>query len=395
MGYIIRISSLLSQNRSMSDLDFELRMTPRLKGGWNVTPEEYKAMGYTPGLPPGLVSATSQNIREISSIFEICGLENRYLQSPLENQRLFHTIYVENKPQDTTPIQIVQFLIKELMKRGMYSSPGVIPDFFALEGQIRFGIIFPSENDVKNVISLDNKLLLMSTKLHFTTPEDFHQIEHTEPSFLFSQHPQRIMITNVDTTQLRNLPSFLQQFFGIDGFLPIKNMNDCVLVDVRPPMSPEVASSRINGKQFGNFILNCTPMRLVTSPEDEELPGLFNIPCDGLNLQQILQPDTRITTGAASSEAYGKTLYMLNVVPFEIIDNEAMNSMISYDIAKELEKYGKVVKCTLSKDENLGAIRNLGVAIVEFEAPADALEAQISIAGRKYLGRTIITILSE
>ncbi|EAY04405.1 hypothetical protein TVAG_417030 [Trichomonas vaginalis G3] len=379
----------------MQEKELNIRKIPRLKGGWNVSPEEYKAMGYTPGLPPGLVAPTSKSIREISSLFEICGTKNQYIQSNEEKLYMENTIFVENRPEDADPLQTVQFIVKQLMKQGSYSSPGTIPDFYSYQNQVRVVIIFPSKTDAETVMKLDQQLVFNGTKLHFTRPEDYHQIPRANPSFLFAEHPQRVIIVNVDTSQLHQLPEFLQHFFDFDAIYPVDNMNDCVLVDVRPPMSPEVASSRINGKQFGDYVLSCSAMRSVYDQEIPDYPGLFNIPCEGLSLQQILQPKTRITCGAETSEKCGKFLYIMNCVPFEVIDNRNLNVMVSYDIANELGKYGKVVKCTLSKDPNIGSIRNFGVAVVEFETEEDALEAQISVAGMKYMGRTVITMLSE
>lgn len=45
-------------------------MRKKLRGGWDTTPEEFQALGFTIGLPPNLYVPQTQEVKEVSYRFQ-------------------------------------------------------------------------------------------------------------------------------------------------------------------------------------------------------------------------------------------------------------------------------------------------------------------------------------
>lgn len=350
-------------------------------------------MGYTPGLPPGLLINHNLETREISNIMESSGIKNEYLQTQKEINSIKRVCYLHHISRESTPEGVVNFIVENLTRRGLYSSPGVQPEVFKYDNHDVYKIIFPTEEDARNAVEINTDIRI------YTSPIDIRpfrkQSEINIPPFsLLSSHPQRILVSNVDPSKSHEFESFLNSILFYDGIKQIDEIPDTFMVDVQPPMTPEIASRKLSGIIFGNFQLLATPMRQVTIPEDSDLPGAFNIPCENVDLQQILNFNSHITTGAETTDAYGRFLFMLNCVPVSLIQDPEESVVIISDITKELQKYGNIINVKYSTNPKYGAIGKYGVVVIEFENEDGAKLAQEMISGRRYLGRSVITINS-
>ncbi|KAH0795279.1 splicing factor u2af large subunit [Histomonas meleagridis] len=374
------------------NVELAFRDTQRLRGGWNVSPDEYRQMGYTPGLPPGLPGTKTSQVQVLSNIFEAGGLISQYpegISCQIYNKR---SVVIWNSPEDSPSIVVANYLVDSLIARGAISSE-FKPIINTFPDTSIFVLVFPTEEDTQSVLSQTFKISFKGIALDirpFQKPSDLP----LPPINLISQHPRRVIAMNVDT-EAAQFDLFLSQFFKIDGFLILPNIKDCVLFDVCPPIAPEAAALIIDGVQFGETRIIARALRSVVPRKDIEKYGEFSVLCDGVNLQQIIQPRTQITTASDTLLSSGKKLHILNVVPISALSDREESQILIYDIAGECKKYGNVVECKLTNESKFGSCGGYGVAIVTFQKEEAAALAQQHLAGRRYLGRVVITMLCE
>ena len=379
--------------------NFQYRKIPRLRGGWNVGPDEYKSMGYFPGLPPSIIPKNSKNVRLLSNLFEASGVNNDYLQTPSENEYINKTLFIYNFPKDFPLEKLINFIYTSLTSRGLYSSPGIYPKAYRENDDSIVAVSFPEEEDAFNMLKINNEITFLNNHLDI---RPLYKNTETEipPLMIFNDNPQRLMITNVNIEHINELPSFISQFFNIDSFYSCEHMKDCCFVDVTPPISPETAALKLNNKDFYGFELQAYSMRSYKDNinDDDNIASKnskFNVLIEDLDLHSILQLKTKITTKTDSVGFTGKYLHILNCVPLKFINDEKQINQIAFDIVNECSKYGKVKNCHFSNDENIGAVGGYAVAIIEFEDDESASIAQKNLSGRKYLGRSVITIVCD
>ena len=357
-------------------------------------------MGFTPGLPPGIFPNSNNEIRNISNFFESEGYKNEYIQSPLEKEYEKKLVFIFNIPKDYNPEEITNFIVDQLIIRKLYSNSNLKPEIkMKLDGIeinknfINFSILFPTITDAENALLIHSKLQYNSIQIDMRPFRKKFE-EQINNFQIFEYHPTRIIVSNIDINLREEFPIFLSLFFQIDSFYLIKEFPDSCLFDISPPLTPESGSKMIDGKNFGNFQIRARPMRLNFSLKNY-LYGKFQVLNDGIDLQQILNKKNQIIKGINYLEYQGKTLLILNVLPINLINDELESKILKHNIIEELKQFGKILSCTFSLNHLLGAIGDYGVIIIEFNEISSALLAQENISGRRYLGRTIITILKE
>ena len=352
-------------------------------------------MGYTPGLPPSFYTTNTPEIRRLSSIFEAAGLNSQYPHHPACDEYDEYTIFVWNPP-DGDPEEIADFIKENLVQKGRFSNPDIKPIVHSIPFAKCFSIVLPTSADVQAATELCFEISFHGSPLDIRASRLPTQ-KPMPPINLATKHPRRVIVTNVDPNEIASFPQFLQQYFAIDGYFVPESMPDCVLFDVLPPISPEGAALQINRLKFGRFLIQARSYRSVTlqSNTNEDDYGDFSVLNDNIDLQQILQPQTNITHLSGHLISTGRSLRLLNIVPISSISDAQESQIIIHDLFNECRKYGNATKCKLSSSPALGACLNYGVAIIEFEKPESASDAQLNLAGRRYNGRVVITMLCE
>ena len=353
-------------------------------------------MGYTPGLPPSLYAPNTLEIRRLSNIFEAAGLNSQYPRHPVCTEYEEYTVFVWNPP-DGAPEDIAEFIKENLVQRGRFSNPEISPIVRSFPFGKCFAIILPTPEDVIAATELCFEISFHGSPLDIRASRLPSQ-KTMPPINLVTQHPRRVIVTNVDPEEIDSFPQFLQQYFSIDGYYVPKSMTNCVLFDVVPPISPEGAALQIDKVKFGRFPICARSYRAVTPQKpdlDDDDYGDLSVLNKGIDLQQILQPRTSITHLSGRLISSGKLLRLLNIVPISSIEDPQESQIIIHDLFNECRQYGNATKCKLSSSPALGACGNFGVAIIEFEKSESAAAAQLNLAGRRYNGRVVITMLCE
>lgn len=348
-------------------------------------------MGYTPGLPPGIYAPHTPTIQRLSNIFEAAGLCDQYPESPISILYNQKTVVVHNAPQDVPLNTVASYIIESMNSRNLLSSPENKPIVHTFPESLILTMTFTTREDAIAALSLSDEISFRGNPLSirpFLREADMP----LPPMNIQSKHPRRVIAMNVDPDYIERFPDFLYDHFNIDGYLVVPTMKDCVLFDVCPPIAPESAVLMINEVQFGRFLVHAVAYRSITQRKSD-INGEFNVLAEGVDLQQVIQPRTKITTAVDDIPSKGTKLKLLNVLPISSIHDDEENQIVIYDIADECKNYGKILNCTLSSKPEDGACEPYGVIIVEFETEEAAKNAQEHIAGRRYLGRVVVTML--
>lgn len=368
------------------------REIPRLKGGWNTSPDEYRQIGYTPGLPPGLYATHTTQIQRLSNIFESGGILSQYPEGESSKEYSRKSITVFNSPNDENPHDIANYLIDLLISRGIVKEE-MKPDVKYFDGTNAFVIVFKEEEEASKTISLRFEISYKGIPLDIRPFRKQNEMP-MPPVNIVTHHPRRVIVMNVDNPIKNNFFEFLCNFFKMDGYLVVKDFNDCVMFDVEPPMAAEAAAFIIDGLKFGNDKIIARALRSVFTRKNSDKYGELSVLSQGVNLQQIIQTRTTITELTDSPvNSIGKKLYMFNVIPVSVLKDAEECQTLIFDIVNECKKYGSVENCKLSNEKvNFG---KYCVAIITFQMHESALLAQQNISGRYFLGRIVITTISD
>ncbi|OHS98512.1 hypothetical protein TRFO_35042 [Tritrichomonas foetus] len=348
-------------------------------------------MGYTPGLPPGIHVPHTREIQIVSNMFEAAGEIGQYLESP--NAEIYNTktVLVYNAPDDVPSITVGNYIVDSMISRNILSDPQNRPTVSSFTDMPVILMTFKTVEDAKNAAGLSLEISFHGNPLDIKMYKMRNELA-LPPFGVQSYHPRRVIVMNVDPDYIQRFPDFLYDHFDIDGYLVVKSMGDCVLFDVCPPIAPEAAALMIDGVQFGRFPIIARAYRLRLPRQTDQI-GEFNILADGVDLQQILHPETKITTATDNIPGNGRFLYLLNVIPSASLLDVEESQILIYDIVNECKRFGEVKGCRVSNEKAVGACGKYGVAILEYVNEEGAKNAQEHIAGRRYLGRTIITML--
>lgn len=374
------------------DVTLSSREIPRLKGGWNTSPDEYRQMGYTPGLPPGLYATKSPEIQRLSNIFESAGLISQYPEGESSIIYSRKSVIVLNSPSDEDLHDVANYLVDLLISRGVVSST-TKPQVTFPQNTNAFVLVFNEEEEANKTISLRFEISYKGIPLDIRALRKENKTP-MPPINLITQHPRRVIVMNVDNPVKNNFDLFLSKFFKMDGYLVIEDFGDCVMFDVEPPIAPEAAALMIDGLTFGNEKIIARALRTVLKRENSDKYGELSVLSNGVNLQQIIQTRTNITEFTDSPvDSTGSKLYIYNVIPISVLKDEEECQTLIFDIVNECKKYGNITNCVLSNEyEDFGPYC---IVIVTFQNHESALLAQQNISGRYYLGRIVITSIQD
>ena len=350
-------------------------------------------MGYTPGLPPGIYAPHTKAVEVVSNIFEASGSIGDFLESPLSTVYTTRTVLVFNSPSDVPPMNVASYITEVMFSRGLLADKENKPVVRAFPNLPVFSLTFSSVEEAKAAVGLSFEISFRGNSLDIKAIRKDFELP-VLPTNIQNNHPRRVVAMNVDTQYIKLFPQFLYDHFDLSGYFVVPTMNDCVIFDVSPPITPEAAALMINGVQFGRFTIRATAMRSST-PRKTDSIGEYNVLANGVDVQQIMQKRTKIITATDNIAAPGRFLFVLNVIPAKALNYNEETQILIYDICEECKKYSNVLSCKVGNEKSWGACGRYAALIMEFETNEDAVKVQEHIAGRRYLGRTVITMLKD
>lgn len=412
-----------------------IRKHPRLRGGWDVSPDEYKSLGFIIGLPPNLYIPATSQISALSEKYENCDsnfidVESKFnikdrqfmIQSGISNARC----YVRDFPPNMNPKQLKDALNIKLYQRRITSTPHAITqvvinpnneyafiefekvkeaekfiqqrDSFELEGHTLR--IRPGHKEFMNeLLTVDIPQERLSSFIIYNIPD-----EENEQSLkdLISGYAlvDKIQIPVAPTNSIdsSNNGSKIMKRLGY----AIVDLQDSSLVNIVILQLKIIHNldcrrcfPRIGqGIRKSNLTDNIDMLKLDKQRETNKLSLFIEDNYEDYSIADILNLDIDISEVKSSvppNTTHSK-LQIFNVLKTE--NKEEIDEVIS-DMKSECSAFGKVVNvyADISWD-NLGM--PIGFPIVAiFETPDDANNAQRGISGRKYKGRIVITMLTE
>lgn len=350
-------------------------------------------MGYSPGLPPGVFYLHSPEVQRLSNLFEAGGIASQYLQSQKSIEYEQNTVIIWKASTDLENESVASFVKNSMVARGFLTSD-FIPKISAIPNSLSFLMTFDNFEQAIKAASLSFQISYGGAPLEIKVTRKSSE-KSISPKIIQSFHPRRVIVTNIDPDIIDQFDQFVQERFQIDGFYVLPEMRDCCIFDVCPPMQPECAALILNNVVYGSRTLIARAYRSVIARTSHDIGGEYNVLADGVDFHQIIQTRTRITNPSDELLSEGRTLLIFNIIPENIIDDSDEIQMIRFDIIGECKKYGNVISCDFKAGSEFGISNTHGVVIIQFETPESAMSAQEHIAGRRYMGRSAITMLHD
>lgn len=399
-----------------------------LRGGWDVGPEEYKAMGFTIGLPPNLYIPQTKQILDASQKIEhqITGVqdadssfsvnEGRTLYDPGNALRCF----INALPPDITEKRLKDAINHELYNRKLTLSRDVVKKIVINPGGKYAFVDFNKNKDAENFLELKDSFVVDGYTVRIRRSNIQTQTE-------FPEKPHCILVTELDhltsETDIRELTDKLREMVGecadieipaIQGVTlgyalinPVEtDLTDHIILKLRHQYNLKAERCF---KRRGQ-LPRSTPSEIseqATSIQRDEFGYPENIKQqqtlkEGLSVADALNLDVDIATEYIGGRKDEK-LRFLKI--FNVTEKSPSKDLqiITTDMFRECEdilyeEYGKR-KLVLSATADTiwpTLVPHIGPPIIVEFVDADAARvAQLGISGRTYRGRIVITSLSS
>ena len=394
------------------------RKHKRLRGGWDVGPEEYKSMGFTIGLPPNIYVPQNPEIQKLSNKFENSDKDFNKIDSRFsvtERQTVFEAgkftrCFANALPPNINEQYLKQYVNQYLYQNGHTTNPNAASKV-TINQQGHFAFIdFTESADADKFLELKDAFQIdgYTLRIRKSTMSGSNDVTNLPP-----ERPDSIIIRNIgelyneiDIEKMKEtIQSICNQYAEassieipfVDGFslgYCIIDLVDKSLVDylcMRLKYGHNYDASRCF-KKIGQ------EPRVTIASESGQLPyyetdrnsSYFSCFDDvDMNIADILNLDIGITRIEANLiPSTSKFLKIYNVIRTH---SKKEIATVIEDMKKECEAYGKVVNAyadmlwiTLVPQLN-------APIIVQFESSEDARRAQFGISGRTYCGRVVIT----
>ncbi|KAH0789272.1 hypothetical protein GPJ56_006823 [Histomonas meleagridis] len=369
------------------------RTTPRLLGGWDTTEEEYKALSFTIGLPPGYYIEPSPETEKISTAIEsfwrdmITGPSSCSDHSLVDTRQ--NTVNVIIYKDIFTNEQLAAILEKQMRD--------CIPEYPG-NGIVSVKIQYPDKKNVK--IKFANEEIMRMFRENYDIIEfdgcipiitSFYY-SGNETQFINFGRTLRTNLTNVVVNSDKDLTQYKAQFqFEINRqpnsplqFLVFNTIEDAK--DFVFAMKDDLDCSLLN------FPGPSPPSKAVILPSN----AVMTIKNDTLQLSDVLNQD-KILTKFIDSEMIPsgglKTLILYNIIHKNVYKDDSVFQMVSNELIEFAQKFGKVVSTGVKLEKNSN-VRYIPFCI-HFDSSRSAKMCQTEIAGKIYLGRIVITQLAE
>ena len=381
----------------MSSSDY-LKSRKPLRGGWDVTPSEYKAMGFTVGLPPSMYVPQTKNVIELSRRFESSDaalLDNDSSFATQERQVLFQAgkcvrCYVRDLPPGMDNEKLKKILNQKMNQRKITTQSDPISKVFINPmGQFAF-VDFEKSKDAEKFIELKDSLEIEGHTIRIRRShkdygnEDEENINEDDIKKIVGQ------IAEVENVTIPKVDEFGLGYAIVE--LKDQNLIDLVVLKLRnigikckrcfPRLGQELREEMSNDKLnqlncYGKLVSDKFSI-LSHSPESYFITDILNLDIDISNITNEVQ-------------SYDlKSLRIFNVL--SSTDPNEMESVVK-DIEEECKAFGKILNIYVDLQFDCLVPQITPPIVVKFESSKEANKAQKGISGRRYKGRIVITML--
>lgn len=395
-----------------------VKSRPPMRGGWDVGPDEYKALGFTVGLPPNIYVNQTPDVIECSERFEKSDEQFRETDSLFavqERQVLFQTghfyrCYVRDIPMNIPAEKLKEILNQKCLQMRVSSSPNAI---YSVSIEKRSGIFafveFTKAKEFERFLALKNSLEING---HTVTIKQSNMLTNVDVAskILPTLNTSCLIWNDISpkTTQ-EQLKQIVSEFAGVRN-LTIPKIDNVSLgfaiIELEDPLLADYTVFKIKHILGGDCSrcypkLEQEPRKQISSDKIEEMKkygvnsSLYSIldqNLPNLSVAHILNLDINISTLIEKppvNESYTK-LRIFNVIKS---DENKEKEIVLNDMREECEYYGEIVNCCIDLQWDNLVRPVFSPIIVEFASPEGASKAQNGISGRKYCGRTVITML--
>ena len=403
---------------SNSDISFE---NPNcLRGGWFVGPEEYESMGYTLGLPPGFYAPDLPEIHEL--VEKIRPLNGIILPSTIQSQQpqkqSKKKILVTNLPLDCTSEQLDSFLTSSLLKRKLITDEHPIEKIDIFQNKLNAHVEFKSQKDAEAAIQIGKTLVFNKRELRIFWLRDSTDISQRE-TIETDKYDRNAVFAEFESNEDMPTEKEISEAFEAEGFQVMKvscpkgfkhaiinlvnpsladaavfkfnntaikgklvRVKKCFIGDNEGPASiPEKEKRRIKVTNGPTSLIS------VINPLILDQPSISDILNPDVTASAIVQPETE-----RIQPPPGSVLHIYNIAKEMIMYDPDLLDEFVQDISSECQKYGEIADI---KVEHLPIRSDYAVVKVFFKSPENAKDAQMSLSGRRYAGRLVITSLES
>lgn len=389
-----------------------------LRGGWFVGPDEYEAMGYTLGLPPGFYAPDHPSIRQL--VQSIKNQNGIILPSAIASPAVpapKKKVMVRNFPNDVSPEDLGAFITSSLLKRKLITDPDPIVRVEILASRLHAFIEFKTQKDAEAAVMIGKSLIYGNRELNIFWPQIHQQSDIKQQTDYFDQqntHDSLIIDSEMTLPDKEIIKSFIEESFPVDSIVQPEGFNH-MLVNLVDPESADLAVYRLDGSVINKIpirVKRCfisegegpnrlgpahvhrmhtsagpSPLLSTINPYLLDNPSIADILNPDVPVSMVVQPETERLQPLG-----GRTLCLYNIAKdLVLFDAELMNELLT-DVVEECEHYGTV---TDSRIEHLPIRSDYAVVKITFADPADTKEAQLALSGRRYAGRLCITSICD
>jgi hypothetical protein len=379
-----------------------------LRGGWDVGPEEFKALGFTVGLPPNLYIPQTPPILELSQRIEACDSLMLGIDSDFSVQdRPFllqdsHSIrcFVRDLPPGMDADRLQRAINQKMYQKRLTTTPECVERVIINPyGQFAF-VDFARSKDAERFIELKDALDIDGhpIKIRRSRKEAKSDSADTTVNEVRPERQNSLILSGIEnSTREQDITEMISAYAKV-SVVEIPRIDGrglgYAIVDLEDASLTDLVALRLKFR-YGIDCRRCFPragQKLPPVPEDKSSFLTLRDEFASLTVADIFNLDVQLTTPARNlpeSESFRK-LRIFNVMkstaPHEI-------EMVVEDMKQEVARYAKptAVFADMLADRPAAA---LGVPVVAvFGDARGASAAQRGISGRKYRGRIVITML--
>lgn len=377
---------------SFANFQERKRTTERLLGGWDTTAEEYKSLGFTVGLPPGYFNDDlDTRITDLSSIIEshcedmITGPASD-CEHLMTDTRQFcvHIVFRNNNNLTDAQIhKIIESQMKDCIQE--YSGNGIWRVEMQADNKT-LKIWFKEENFVRmfrenyDILELDGSMFAITS---FYYPGD--------DSFEFCQNNR----SNLKIVVIHGKVNF-SKFEELFDFQLLKTENNFTFLKF-PSIEDAKdfvywASKNDIDAAIRNFPGPSHQKQIDLAPN-----SVVTLKTDDIKLSQILDQNeiyTKIVDSKIIPDKGLKTLILYNIIHKNVYSNDNVFMEAANELVQFAQQFGKIKSSGVKDNDELKELTYIPFYIT-FESSSSARECQNEISGRFFLGRIVITQLSE
>lgn len=391
-----------------------------LTGGWHCRPEEYESLGYTLGLPPGFITPVHPAIDEL---VEKIKLRDGFIFPSMINKDTENvnekSVFISDFPTNITTEEDIHTAIKNAMIKKKFATPDKDPinKVYFIKHKSYAKVEFKTKRDAEACVSMTRNIsihgmeisiafqLLQTSASHIhSKPEEANYASYRDDALIIEPHNQSDLLPQPDI-----IIESISGLFKIEKVFRTENTNH-IIIYLESRDEIENCIVNFNMKEIGgvkiivrkcfedkytrcykrNVEESCRegPTKLISilDPEIIKNASISDILNTDIPITKVIQPETEF-----NQHDNGKCLYLYNIIPSRLL-NTSLAKEVETDVEEECKSFG-AVKNVMSLPGPIFC--NYGIVKVEFEEYKNAKKAQISLSGRRYDGRIVITSLEN